>query len=346
MPLPSVPLEKLGFLTIGSFDVADPGAGHETTLHVIELGEQLGFDSAWVRHRHLQYGISSPVAILAAASQRTSRIALGTAVTPLGWENPLRLAEDLATVDILTGGRLNPGISVGPPMRYDDVRDALYPDTGDIEDFTYERVLRLLRLIDGGKASSFSGVSGIEVFSDKVQPQSPGLRSRMWYGGASLRSAQWAGENSMNLLTSSVVRAEQSEDFAEIQLSHIETFRAHHPDGANARVSQGLVVIPTDSATDAQRTKYTAYAEARTPRTATPQGPARMMFARDLVGPAEQIAEQLYAHLGFQQVREVVFALPFSFEHSDYVQILTDIAGALGPALGWRPAEISTPLQR
>ena len=108
-----------------------------------------------MRHRHLQYGISSPIAVLAAASQRTSRIALGTAVIPLGWENPLRLAEDLATVDILTGGRLNPGVSVGPPMRYDEVRATLYPDTGDIEDFTYERVERLLRLIDGGQASSF-----------------------------------------------------------------------------------------------------------------------------------------------------------------------------------------------
>src|SRR4051795_4089353 len=90
MPLPGDPLEKLGFLTIGLFDGADPGPGHETTLAVIELGERLGFDSAWVRHRHLQYGISSPVAVLAAASQRTSRITLGTAVIPLGWENPLR----------------------------------------------------------------------------------------------------------------------------------------------------------------------------------------------------------------------------------------------------------------
>ncbi|HRK47063.1 MAG TPA: LLM class flavin-dependent oxidoreductase, partial [Nocardioides sp.] len=91
-----MPLRKLGFLTIGLFDPADPGPGHETTLQIIELGERLGFDSAWVRHRHLQFGISSPVAVLAAASQRTSRIELGTAVIPLGWENPLRPAEDLA----------------------------------------------------------------------------------------------------------------------------------------------------------------------------------------------------------------------------------------------------------
>ena len=149
MPEPSQPLRKLGFLTIGLFDEADPRRGHETTLEIIELGERLGFDSAWVRHRHLQYGISSPVAVLAAASQRTSRIELGTAVIPLGWENPLRLAEDLATVDILSGGRLNPGVSVGPPMHYDQVKDALYPDTAEVEDFGYERVRRLLDFVRG-----------------------------------------------------------------------------------------------------------------------------------------------------------------------------------------------------
>lgn len=338
MPPPSVPLEKLGFLTIGSFPRTDPRAGHETTLQVIELGEQLGFDSAWVRHRHLQYGISSPVAVLAAATQRTRRIALGTAVIPLGWENPLRLAEDLATVDVLSGGRLNPGVSVGPPMRYDDVRDALYPDTADVEDFSYERVSRLLRFVAGEQAGPFRGTVGIEEFSERIEPHSPGLRERMWYGAGSLRSAQWAGENGLNYLSSNVVRAEQSQDFAEIQRSHLETFRAHHPAGAAARASQGLVVIPTDSATPEQAAKYAAYAQARTPRTATPQGPGRMMFARDVVGTSDQIAEALYADPGFRLVREVVFALPFSFDHDDYVQILTDIATKLGPALGWRPA--------
>ena len=170
-----------------------------------------------------------------------------------------------------------------------------------------------------------------------MQPHSPGLASRLWYGGASLRSAQWAGEHGMNFLTSSVVRAEESEDFAAIQREHVRTFRAHHPDGQRARVSQGLVVIPTDTASAEQRAKYEAYAAARTPRTATPQGPARMMFAPDLVGPSAQIAERLYAHAGFQEVDEVAFALPFTFEHADYVQILTDMATVLGPALGWTP---------
>lgn len=337
MPDPAQPLRKLGFLTIGLFDGADPLPGHESTLNIIELGEQLGFDSAWLRHRHLQYGISSPVAVLAAASQRTSRIELGTAVIPVGWENPLRLAEDLATVDILSGGRLNPGVSIGPPMRWNDVGPALYPDTADVEDFSYERVQRLMRFLRGEPATQFSGVEGIEVYSNRVEPHSPGLAGRMWYGGASLRSAQWAGEQGMNLLTSSVVKAEESEDFDEIQLSHIQAFRAASPGGAQARISQGLVVIPTDTASGAQRDKYRQYAQSRLARTTTPQGPARMMFARDLVGSSEEIAQRLYASPAFREIDEVAFALPFSFEHADYVQILTDISSRLGPALGWQP---------
>jgi alkanesulfonate monooxygenase SsuD/methylene tetrahydromethanopterin reductase-like flavin-dependent oxidoreductase (luciferase family) len=331
-------LRKLGFLTIGLFEEDNPRRGHESTLEIIELGEQLGFDSVWVRHRHLQFGISSPVAVLAAASQRTRRIHLGTAVIPLGWENPLRLAEDLATVDILSGGRLNPGVSVGPPMHYDQVRHALYPDTGDIEDFGYGRVRRLLGFVRGEPASDFSGTEGFEVFSERVQPHAPGLGRRMWYGGASLRSAQWAGENGMNFLTSSVVKAEESGDFAEIQLAHIRAFRAHHRDGDRARVSQGLVVIPTDTASPGQRRKYEEFARKRMPRTATPQGPARLLFAPDLVGTSAQLAERLWAHAAFREIDEVAFALPFTFEHEDYVQILTDIATGLGPALGWQPA--------
>ena len=344
MPVPDNPLRRLGFLTIGLFDPADPAAGHRTTLEVIELGEQLGFDSAWLRHRHLQYGISSPIAVMAAAGQRTSRIELGTAVTPLGWENPLRLAEDLATVDLLSGGRINPGVSVGVPMQYEHLKTALYPDSADVEDFTHARVERLLGFVAGDTASAFAGRQGFEEFADRVQPHSPGLRSRMWYGAGSLRSARWAGDHSMNLLSSSVVFAEPggATDFAEIQREQIVAFRAAHPAGAAARVSQGLVVIPTDSATAEQRAKYAGYVEARTPRTAGPQGPRGMLFARDLVGSSAQIAGELYAHAGFREVDEVAFALPFTFEPADYVQILTDIATRLGPALGWRPAMTGT----
>jgi len=337
MPDRSRPLHRLGFLTIGLFDPADPAVGHESTLSLIELGEELGLDSAWLRHRHLQFGISSPIAVMAAASQRTSRIELGTAVTPLGWENPLRLAEDLATVDVLSGGRINPGVSVGTPMQYDTVKDALYPDTSEVEDFSKTRVERLAGLLAGGRVRELEGKQGVvEEYSARVEPHSPGLRERLWYGAGSLDSAVWAGEHGLHLLSSSVLfpGPDEEPDFAAVQAAQIRAFRA----AGGTRASQGLVVIPTDSASAAQAERYRSYAAERLPRTRTPQGPRRMMFAPDLVGTSEEISEQLWAHEGFREVDEVAFALPFSFAHEDYVQILTDIATRLGPALGWTPA--------
>ncbi|KTR42273.1 luciferase [Curtobacterium oceanosedimentum] len=338
MPSDDRPLERLGFLTIGSFDPARPAIGHEETLRVIERAETLGFDSAWLRHRHLQHGISSPVAVLAAASQRTSRIALGTAVTPIGAENPFRLAEDLGTVDVLLGGRLQPGFSVGTPMHYDLYRDAIHPDTAEHEDLGNGRLLRFRDLVRGDAVTPVAERRGIEEFATTVQPQSPGLADRLWYGTGSTRSAVWAAENGFHLLTSSVTRSEVGTDFATNQRAQVEAYLDVHPDPAAARVSQGLVVIPTDSATPEQVARYRAYAEARAGRIGVPQGPGKLLFAADLVGSSAEIADRLRADAGYQAATEVAFALPFSFAPDDYAQIIEDMAGRLGPELGWTPA--------
>jgi alkanesulfonate monooxygenase SsuD/methylene tetrahydromethanopterin reductase-like flavin-dependent oxidoreductase (luciferase family) len=285
---------------------------------------------------------------MAAASQRTSRIELGTAVIPLGLENPFRLAEDLATVDILSGGRINPGVSVGIPMRYDDYKSALYPDTHELEDFSKERVLRLLRCLRGEPVSGFEGVVGIEQFTNRIQPHSPGLADRVWYGGGR-ESAIWAGRQGINYLTSSVVSIEgtESRDFATIQGEQIDAYRENHPHPERARVSQGLVVIPTDSATDDQIRRYREYAAGRFERTKAPQrlgpkvagGPAPrgMLFSPDYVGTSDELADQLFEHAGFQRADEIAFALPFTFDEADYLQIITDMAETLGPRLGWTP---------
>jgi alkanesulfonate monooxygenase SsuD/methylene tetrahydromethanopterin reductase-like flavin-dependent oxidoreductase (luciferase family) len=201
-------------------------------------------------------------------------------------------------------------------------------------------VLRLLECLRGDRVSDFEGKVGIEDFSRRVQPHSPGLASRMWYDGG-LSSATWAGEQGINYLTSSVVSIEgtSSRDFATIQAEHIDAFRAHHPHPETARVCHGLVVIPTDSASPAQIEKYRAYAAARFERTKTPQGPRGMLFSPDYVGTSDELAETLCGHSGFQRADEVAFALPFTFDEEDYLQIVTDMAEKLGPRLGWTPAE-------
>lgn len=336
-PVPSTnrPLRRLGVLTLGTFDGDDPAAGHEYTLWMIQRLEELGYDSVWLRHRHFQHGISSPIAIMAAATQRTTRIEMGTAVTPLGPENPLRLAEDLATVDILSGGRINPGVSTGVPMNFEDWSHSLYPDTAEHEDFSYRRVERLMESLRGDALSTFSGRKGIEEFSDRVQPHSAGLIDRLWYGAASQNSVEFAARAGLNLLTSSVIMGEG--DFDDVQAAQIRRFRELHRDGEDARVSQGLVVIPTDSATPEQVERYRAYKAGRDERVGKTFGPRHAQFAPDLLGTSEELAEQLLARDAFRQVEEVAFALPFTLQPDDYTQIITDIAEKLGPLLGWTP---------
>ena len=104
-------IRSLSFLSPGNFPDNDPYAGLEDTLRLFELGEQLGFDGAWIRQRHLEHGVSAAAVFLAAAAQRTRRVQLGTAVIPIGYESPFRLAEDLSTADVLSRGRLQVGLS-------------------------------------------------------------------------------------------------------------------------------------------------------------------------------------------------------------------------------------------
>ena len=79
------------------------------------LAEQLGFDSVWLtEHHYADYGLSSaPSVLLATLAARTTRIGLGIAVYVLPFHHPLRIAEETATLDILSSGRLTVGLGRG-----------------------------------------------------------------------------------------------------------------------------------------------------------------------------------------------------------------------------------------
>lgn len=334
--------KKLSFLHIVPFTRDDPAAGLEDALDLFSYAEELGLDGGWIRTRHIQYGVPSAAVFLAAAAQRTSRIDLGTAVIPTVYESPLRLAEDLALADILSGGRLQPGLSVGAAKHDATVSERILGARWQEEDTSYARVERIRSFIAGTPVTDAGeraiGLGGVGEFSsDRVEPHSPGLAERLWYGAGSLRSARWAGEAGFKLLVSNISTAENSEVFTTAQREQIDLFRSVHAAGDEAVVSVGRVVIPTDGATSEQRERFESYVDARTARTLQPQGERRTIIAPDVLGSTEQIAAALRADAAVQGADELLFELPFQFGREDYRHILRVVAEEVGPALGWTP---------
>lgn len=329
-------IRHIGFLTPGNFSNDSPFEGVEATLDLIAFGERLGFDSAWVRQRHLEPGIGTAAVFLAAASQRTSTIQLGSAVIQIGYESPFRLAEDLSMVDVLSRGRLNVGLSAGVPPHAGLIGPLVHDGDWQSHDLSHARIARFADNLRG----TWLGDDETRIATPfgqirpRLQPHAAGLIDRLWYGGGSQKSARWAGENGFNLLTGNVISGEGTDDFHIAQRRLIETYRAAS-DGWPGRVALGRVIVPTDSAPAARIARYEAFAEGRYPRTLSPQGEKRTLFPRDLVGTSEQIVEWLLADPVLPLVDELRLELPYEFTLPEYEQILTDTITHIAPALGW-----------
>ncbi|RWR34625.1 LLM class flavin-dependent oxidoreductase [Sinirhodobacter populi] len=315
-------ISHFALLIPGNFAADDPFTGLEDTLRLFELAEELGYDSAWVRQRHLERGVSSAATFLAAATQRTERIGLGTAVIQLGYENPFRLAEDLATVDVLSRGRLNVGVSAGPAPFAHLLGDFLphWPEEGRYT--PAEKLARALRSEPLAEAAVAGNAAGQQI--PRLHPFAKGLTGRLWYGGGSQASAAWAGQNGWRLLTGNVITAERSTDFLTTQQDLIATYLANWAGEGAPDVALGRVILPTDSASPAARAKYHAFAETRLARTRQPNGPGQTMFLPDLVGTTDEILTALRRDPILPQAGHFRLELPYEFETGDYRQILRD----------------------
>ncbi|MBO9653555.1 MAG: LLM class flavin-dependent oxidoreductase [Agrobacterium tumefaciens] len=334
MPLSHI--THFSFLIPGNYDDDDPFAGLERTLQLFERGEELGYHSAWIRQRHLERGVSSAATFLAAASQRTKTIGLGTAVIQLGYENPFRLAEDLATVDVLSRGRLNVGVSVGAPPFAHLIRD--YTDLAPEADYSHGRAEKLARALRSEPLSSETeagNAAGVQL--PRIRPVARGLTDRLWYGGGSQNSARWAGQAGFNLLTGNIVSGENTDDFHTAQSALINRFRQEWAHAHTPRVALGRVILPTDSASPATRRRYAEFVAGRNGRTQTAHGPRRTLFLPDIVGTAEEIIRTLAQDPVLPLVSEFRLELPYEFEAEDYRQIIEDFARIVPQLVDRRP---------
>ena len=178
---------RLGFLT----HLAPDRPARELIAAGIDLfvaAEELGFDSGWVAQHHLgavEGSLPSPFVFLAAVAARTSRIRLGTAIVNLPLEDPLRVAEDAAVLDAISGGRLEIGIGSGNPEP--EVFAAFGRDVADRREL-YASGARRLRDALSGEALP-GGLT--------LTPAAPGLAGRIWdspLGAERVRAAGAAGD--------------------------------------------------------------------------------------------------------------------------------------------------------
>ena len=195
-------MRRFGTLSFGHYGPL--GGGRQLTaadsmLQAIDLAQgmdELGVDGTYFRVHHFARQQSSPMPLLAAIAARTQRIEVGTGVIDMRYENPLYLAEEAASVDLISGGRLALGVSRGSPETVVRGYEAFgYTGSEDPRgaDIAREHFDLFLRAIEGeglaerDATSAFGpGATGMQ----RIEPHSPGLRSRIWWGAGNRDSAE------------------------------------------------------------------------------------------------------------------------------------------------------------
>lgn len=145
------------------------------TLEEIRIADELGFDSCWLAEHHFsRYGIlGNPLLLASALAEQTKRITLGTAVVVLPFHNPIRLAEDAATLDQLTGGRLMLGVGRG----YQPLEFRGFGRNPAENKEIYEEAVQILKLAWTADDWSFDGkhfqIKDMNVFPKPFTPGGP-----------------------------------------------------------------------------------------------------------------------------------------------------------------------------
>ena len=203
---------EVGLLTLGD-RLADPATGairteaqrHRSIVEQAVRAEALGFHSVHVGEHHLSdYMLSAPPVVLAAIGEHTDRLALSTGVTLMATLDPVRVAEDYATVDALSGGRAE--IVAGRGSFFQKTFDAFGFDAADSADLFAENVELLLRLLRDGEVT-WQGRFRSSLEEARVRPAPVGELPVWIGGGASTRTIELAATLGCPLMLPSVFAA-------------------------------------------------------------------------------------------------------------------------------------------
>lgn len=336
-------MKSIGFLSFGHWQDV-PGSqvrtARDALLQTIDLAiaaEEVGVSGAYVRVHHFARQLASPFPLLSAMAARTSTIELGTAVIDMRYENPLYMAEEAAAADLISGGRLQLGISRGSPEPALEGAAAFgyVPAEGETDADMARQHAELFRLAIEGTALVRGNPQMGAPGALAIQPQSPGLGDRIWWGAGTRATAVWTAEQGMNLMSSTLLTEDTGVPFDELQAEQIAMFRAAWAEAGHARtprVSVSRSILPLID--DETRHYFGLRAQADATDQVGYIGGDLARFGRSYIGDPDAIAGELAQDAAVAAADTVLVTVPNQLGVDFNARVLASIVRDIVPALG------------
>jgi alkanesulfonate monooxygenase SsuD/methylene tetrahydromethanopterin reductase-like flavin-dependent oxidoreductase (luciferase family) len=339
-------VKKIGFLSFGHWSQSrgsQTRTGADALLQSIELAvaaEEVGADGAYFRVHHFAQQLASPFPLLAAVGARTSRIEIGTGVIDMRYENPLYMAEDAGAADLIAGGRLQLGISRGSPEQVIDGFRYFghVPEEGsDHAAMAREHARAFLDVIKG---EGFARPNPRPMFPNppgllRIEPHSPGLSERIWWGAGSRATAEWTAQQGLNLMSSTLLTEDTGVPFHQLQAEQIQRFRdawkaAGHDREPRVSVSRSIFPIVSDL-----DRAYFGSARADQDQVGYIDG-GTARFGKTYAGEPEQLVKELADDEAIAAADTLLLTVPNQLGVDYNAHLLDSVVRLLAPDLGWR----------
>src|SRR3954462_10207593 len=340
-------MKKIGFLSFGHWNKSSHSATRsardvlQQSIELAEAAEELGADGAYFRVHHFAQQLASPFPLLAAIGARTKRIEIGTAVIDMRYENPLYMVEDAGAADLIAGGRLQLGISRGSPEQViDGFRYFGYaPEEGKTDaDMARDHTEVFLQALTG---VGFAQPSPSPMFPNppgllRPEPHAPGLRDRIWWGAGSPATAEWAAQQGMNMMSSTLMTEDAGVPFHELQAQQIRLFRdawtaAGHQREPRVSVSRSIFALVNDEdrayfGRSGEDRDQVVYIDAQT----------KAIFGRSYAAEPDELVKELAKDTAIQAADTLLLTVPNQLGVDYNAHAVESILKYVAPDLGWR----------
>jgi len=339
-------MKKIGFLSFGHWSnhpAYKTRTAGDTLLQSIDLAvaaEEIGLDGAYFRVHHFAAQLASPFPLLSAIGAKTSKIEIGTGVIDMRYENPMYMLEDAGAADLISGGRLQLGISRGSPEQViDGWRHFGYEPLPGENDADMGR-RKAMEFLDKLEGDGFAEPNPYPMFPNppgllRLEPHSEGLRERIWWGAASNATAVWAAENAMNLQSSTLKFDESGKPFHIQQAEQIRLYKdawkkAGHQREPRVSVSRSIFALVTDQ----DRAYFGQSKDADSFGYIEPN--KRAVFGKSYAAEPDQLIKELANDEAIQEADTLLLTIPNTLGVDYNVHVLSSILQHVAPGLGWR----------